>query len=160
MKKVLLLALLASGPYSLSAGPDSASNYFINNSPSLLDFGIFRLERAIQEAWDAARVIYDWDEDKIVVIYNQFKPTEGTWVPSLSSEDCREFISLIRAQAGFLDGKPWGAARHSFFSEYFTHEGYVSGNKDDHDKRLVELDKKFKLVCYTTLIPKAEISRE
>lgn len=139
MKIAKTIALIIAASQG-QAGPDEITDYFMDTSPSMLDFGILRLERRLKEleSGQRAHVSYDWDRDVIEVYTVYFSDEEG---------DCKSFIGEVRTSAGFnLEGELWFGKR-SHFASLFSHSGYIRGEQSDSDRRLIELDKKFRISC-------------
>lgn len=154
MKFILIFLLSALFPTHAISGPDETTNRFINNSPSLLDFGIYKLDTYLSGSPKLRKlglitVFFDWEDNTITV-------QSWTLIPFNSKkavvEACTDWFEEMRWQAGinsvsgeFLSSKQ----TISTFAEFFSHEGYmrtIAGKSDDD--ALVELDKKFRLAYH------------
>lgn len=142
MRSTILAAALSILPLSSLAGPDETSKYLMNNSPTLLDFGLVRLDMRLSSALGNVAVIYDWDNDAIKIV----RAGGGDY----SKDMCLNFIDEVRSNAGYQEGTLWSILGNSLFSELFAHMGYFSGDEDKHLDRLEEIDKKFQIDCYSS----------
>ncbi|WP_175477317.1 hypothetical protein [Roseovarius tolerans] len=116
----------------------------MNTSPTLLDFGIYRLEKRLERELDRfVPVSYSWDEDEISITLISFD-SEG-----YSEPVCRALIEKLRRSAGYRDGQLLDFYEGtSSFTAPFTHEGFVKGDAEENNKRLKELSKKFTIYCF------------
>jgi hypothetical protein len=143
MIRLSLVALLASSG-ALHAGPDATTNYFINNSPSILDFAIHKIEVSLNRNEIPAFVFYDWEADRIKISYSVYADKRTA---EEAGDVCPDFVESIRRFAGIDDGKVASFMTTSYFSSKFSHEGYVTGGKEESSSRLEKLDKKFVIYC-------------
>jgi len=135
------------------ADPGHTTRKLMDTSPSMLDFGILRLDVHLDFAW----ATYDWKNDDINIFPEAF---------GLSGEDCKEFIERSRLRAGYIGpkGELDPNLAYSIFAALFSHEGYILGGKENQEKLLQELDQKILVKChtatalYTARLPGKEIS--
>jgi hypothetical protein len=140
------------------SGPDDTTNYLINNSPSLMDFGIFKINvRLASNASNNASykatlslAEYYYDDNNIVIsrsFYSDIKysDTKVTEIQALLS--CKIWISEIRIQGGVdVDtGQLDFYLENSRYADNFTHEGY--SKKNSPEDLLASIDKKIKIYC-------------
>ncbi|WP_297754642.1 hypothetical protein [uncultured Shimia sp.] len=143
---LIAASLAATGAIS---GPDETTEAFMDQSVSLLDWGSFRLETALNKGVRdqnmATRVWYDFDSNTIVV-----GNWDGTVVPEEEArEDCKFWFSAIRKWAGYsADGSLDGGNEISRFANFYGHDGYIRGDEDSNKELLMDLDKKFRLVAH------------
>jgi len=139
MKKLLVLFMLftALAP-DAGAEPNEAAKFLINEPVSLLDFGIYRLEKdlnglkrnlAVHHAlpFDIT-VNYDWEKNKIIIQLTY--GFEGNPPPKTIRNGVRNVLKQIR---GFLGvdskGKVYHKRGFSKAADYFSHEGYLIKNR-------------------------------
>lgn len=145
IRQFLTATFICVVPTLCAGGADNITRYFMDNSPSLLDFGIHRLAQELNAVYDdRIHVSYDWEQDEIQISVLTFD-TKG-----FSEADCREMIANIRSSAGYQDGElPDYYGGHSYFASLFTHNGYKVIGPDEDETRLQKLDKKFVVECRT-----------
>lgn len=122
------------------SGPDATANRFLNDTPSMMDFGAVRLEshlRARDEFQDLS-VRYDWDRNRIVVIRLLVLKKDDE---RNLEDNCRNWMQSLRAAAMVFDGRVLEGRNFSNFVEFFGHVGFrrtIAGQIEDD--ALVALD--------------------
>lgn len=146
MRKFLAAIVLCGLPSISFSGADNTTRYFMDNSPSLLDFGIHRMEVLLNaRLTESVRVFYDWDEDEIQIHLLRFD------IDGFSESECRDQIATIRNGAGYSDGELRESYDgRSYFASLFTHSGYVTGEPEESKTKLQNLEKKFVIQCHTS----------
>ena len=148
VEKNCLAALLAiSFGHSSQAEPDETIIRLMNDSPTMLDFGIFRLERFLNSAGENSysRVTYDWGSNRIIVSNRFF---DGHTIKEAEAmQKCKIWINAMRELAGInLDtGQLQSWKTSSEFTRFFLHIGDVEQEHADHDADEKSLDAKFHL---------------
>ncbi|RDE09449.1 hypothetical protein [Pelagibacterium lacus] len=102
-------------PGVAAAQPDATAQRFLDDSPSMMDFGIDRLQTHLQLAVD-----YDPAENAItirrLVLVQHDDPLDF-------AEDCRQWAITMRGRAGVHGGAVAGGLGHSDFAHFFAHAG-------------------------------------
>lgn len=149
MLKKMLLAAVAAISFSKSsqAEPDENIIQLMNDVPTMLDFGIFRLERFLNSAGETSysRVTYSWDNNRIIVSNRFF---DGHTIKEAEAmQKCKLWINAMRELAGInLDtGQLQSWKTSSEFTRFFLHIGDVEQEHADHDADEKALDAKFHL---------------
>lgn len=133
----VLLFVLVQGA---AAEPNQSVKFLMNQPVSLLDFGIYRLEKDLKKIkkelalyhalpFDIA-VNYDWENNKILIRltygYERNPPRKTI------QKGVRHVIKQIR---GFLGVDPKGKVFHkrgfSKAADYFSHQGYIIQNRPE-----------------------------
>ena len=152
LKLTLVLIIFVSN--TARASPDEVTRKLMNESPSLLDFGILRLQLKMDDLrtgkyWPneffSPTVSYDWDHDQIritIMSFNAFDDKEN------AMSGCKDVFSKVRDR-GFIDAKTGQLYEispnpYSQYAALFQHIDYQ--NRIDSDD-LKDFDKKFKLIC-------------
>lgn len=148
----LILVIIVSG--AARAGPDELTRKLMNESPSLFDFGMLRLQLRLnnltegkywpKEFWSPT-VSYDWEQDEVRISirsFNKFDDKEN------AMSGCKDVFGLVRDLA-FIDpktGKLFSVSPdpYSQYAALFQHIDYRNRIESDD---LNDFDKKFKLVC-------------
>lgn len=131
----MVVVLMAS---PASAGPDVTANRFLNDSPSMIDWGLYRITRQIERnsTYGADMgATYDWDANTII-IYNSAVKYE-TQTPELFEDDCREWFDWVRTN-GYVSsttGVVMLEAGLSRYADLFGHSGFrrTIGGIDEAD---------------------------
>ncbi|MGC9447639.1 hypothetical protein [Cereibacter johrii] len=140
----LLLGIFAAS--QADAGPDATANRFINDTPSMMDWGTYRLELRLAAAPElgSPSVYYDWDRNRIIIYKGMIINREST---VKEEDDCRDWVTAIR-RAAIVDPETGKLAldgvKSSIFSSFFSHSGFsrsVLGITEEEALR--ELDKMF-----------------
>jgi len=127
------------------AGPDAISNRFLTDSPSMMDWGLERLSRHLQENptyGPDMGATFDWDRNA-VLIYNTAVAPAGETLDAFEF-NCRVWFLWVRGD-GYVsaaDGTVFGTMEASRFASFFEHVGYnrTIGGIDESDA-LQALDK-------------------
>lgn len=136
LKKTFLAALAACSLSNASqAEPDETIIRLMNDAPTILDFGIFRLERFLNGAGESSysRVTYDWDSNRIVVSNRFF---DGHTIREAEAmQKCKVWINAMRELAGIdlETGQLQSWKTSSEFTRFFLHIGDVEQEHADHD---------------------------
>lgn len=149
LKKTFLAALAECSLSNASqAEPDETIIRLMNDAPTILDFGIFRLERFLNGTGESSysRVTYDWDSNRIVVSNRFF---DGHTIREAEAmQKCKVWINAMRELAGIdlETGQLQSWKTSSEFTRFFLHIGDVEQEHADHDADEKSLDEKFHLV--------------
>jgi len=120
------------------AEPDAAARFLMNDSVSLLDFGIYRLENDIRanrdrltinhKPPDTVFVDYNWDENRIVIGLSY--GVSGNPPQKEIRPEIKTVFETMRANFGIdPKGSTHRQAAASRLPEYFSHRAYVSKNR-------------------------------
>lgn len=137
MRLILGILMIAYMFYPVSANtePNTTTRYLMNEPLSMLDFGLYILEKSIERNLTKAEyekifvfTNYDWNRNRIViqVLINDSYNTENE-----GKEVCRSILNEIREQFAInhKTGKPRIEKIGSTISSYFSHEGYTNNNE-------------------------------
>ena len=132
-----------------SAGPDAATEFFMDEQASLFSFGMYRLEQqfantSFPEGFAGASTRYDWDEDEIVI---QIMSYIGINSNQEAREKCRTAIGTIRSRCGVNSDtgeKYLGDETSSWCAANFARIGF---QRSGDEEKLAELDKKLRIEC-------------
>lgn len=129
------------------SGPDEVTESLMHEYVSLLDWGVFNMNRQLdgKEGRPGAWVYFDFDSNTITIeSYNRLGEI-GQNARKLQ-ENCRTWIEQVRRFGGIdpASGKP-NLGSVSYYADQFTHSGYILGEIESSADRLKELDKKFRL---------------
>lgn len=151
MRKRFVSAAIVLVGATAMADPDSTSDRFLNDSPSMMDWGILRLELALQSYGILVHgsVSYDWSRNRIDITR-----TESV-AESVSRSEmeglCRDWFQAVRSfalidpETGSLSG-PFG---YTEFAGYFGHIGFGRTlNGIEEPQALADLDRIFYLQQY------------
>lgn len=147
-KKPFLTALtILSISTSVHAEPDEDIRRLMNDAPTMLDFGIFRLERFLNTSGETSysRVTYDWGSNRIIVSNRFF---DGHTIREAeATQKCRVWINAMREIAGIelATGELQSCKSSSEFTRFFLHIGDVEQEHADHDTDEKALDTRFYL---------------
>lgn len=122
--KVLIAAFFALFlvPERLVAQPDGTTRHLMQDSVSMLDFGLLRLNINLERD-NLGLADFNWDRNRIVI---------HTWLSEetrdAAEEVCAEWVSEVRTRGGISreSGKP--ALESSSFSRLFGHYSFERGN--------------------------------
>ena len=137
-------AMFASASFS---GPDDVTKYFQNERVSLLDWGTLRISHFLltgENGNPKGYARYDFDDDRVYVW--------GTTTNDLDldasgfQEICKKWIDGVRLAALVHPNTGEPFFKNSEFAEMYSHDGYLTGTREDYDMRLAALDKKFHLI--------------
>lgn len=107
------------------AGPDATANRFLSDTPSMMDWGSYRLEMYLKEKSQLGEpsVSYDWEKNRILITRSQLDQN----VPETASSDCRDWFAQMRtlAYVGTETGKLWSEKQVSHFASFFRHNGFL-----------------------------------
>lgn len=114
MKNILFIALMI--PFTLFAAPDSTTKFLMTDRMSMLDWGLYKVEKAVEEILSDindkkitifVRTDYIWDEDRIKVNLSKYQE-------EVSKSECRYSINTVKL---ILKDE------ESLF-QYFEHSGF------------------------------------
>ena len=143
-KSQILAGVMILAAPTVHAGPDATTNYLMNTPATLMDFGLYMLSSHIRSLFGKGFAVYDWDTNEIRILVFELLTHEDQ-----AKQVCEDVISDIRVAANVRDGTT--ANETSSFSDFFSHDGFVKGGKEQHTERMMDLDKKFRIVCITPL---------
>jgi hypothetical protein len=142
---MLSISLLPFFPETALAGPDEITQPLMNDTVSMLDFGIFRLQNKIDVLEDLplTYVGFDWERNLIVI---SGWINEGQRPASDFHSTCVDWFARVRMQAGVdpASGKLYEILSYSHFADLFSHFGFerTLSNKKPNEL-LAALDGKF-----------------
>ncbi|WP_404402288.1 hypothetical protein [Pelagibacterium halotolerans] len=127
------------------AGPDATANRFLNDTPSMMDFGALRLENYLQDidGFEEIAVHYSWDRNRVVI--SRVLVLDNSDQTDLE-ENCRSWTQSLRSEALVFEGNLVNGMEYSEFAEFFGHIGFqrtISGVTEIEALR--ELDRMFLL---------------
>jgi len=126
------------------AGPDAIGNRFLNDTPSMLDFGMFKLGLDLKErGFMGMAVWYDWDRNRILV--RELVLVSNEWAEDPKAH-CQSSIRNVRQHAlvNLVTGSPLQESGMSGFARHFAHVGFsrtIGGMEEE--AALKALDKMF-----------------
>lgn len=148
LKRTLLasLAIVVLATPSRSE-PDDVTRHLMEDSPSMLDFGIFRLERFLNKSGEdqLSRVRYDWDRN-VIEVSNRF--FDGHMISEAEAlQKCTSYFDTMRELAGVdtETGRLQSWKESSEFAWHFLHIGSVQEEHAEHDPKIQTLDQKFQI---------------
>ena len=153
MRKVVGLPTVFLLLWSLSANaePNETAQRFLTDTPTMMDWGLMRLQdqlRSYQDGEDL-RVDYDPEGNRILIV----RLVVARHGESLDfEEDCRQWTLMMRYRANIFDGKVPPGLLFSEFAWPFAHFGgsdRIIEGQTEHEA-LAELDRLF--VLETTYI--------
>lgn len=136
----LLLCLAA----PLSAEPTKTARYLMNDTPSMLEWGIFKLDRALSavsfpelntDGRSMSMTEYDWDSNELDIQITAY-PSHDKIQEIGGKEACRIALASIKKRLGFasIDLVPNPLS----VSNFFRHEGFHSVDSPDSFTKDVE----------------------
>ena len=135
---LVLFIVLAAFVQDAGAEPTESANFLMNEPVSLLDFGIYKLEKDLKglgkdlainysTPFDIS-VRYDWEKNKIVIQFTY--GYERNPPPKTILIGVQKVLKQIK---GFLGVDPKGKVYHkrgfSKVADYFSHQGYLTQNR-------------------------------
>ncbi|WP_105901063.1 hypothetical protein [Vibrio gangliei] len=160
MKNWYLFALLAVST-NLSAEPSRSISYLMEDSLSMFDWGVFRMEssmttikfKELDLISHYGRADYDWDSNRInleTVVYPSYKSLEKLGSKAI----CRQAITQVKEHFGY--GIDEDDLRALFgIPSYFKHTGYVKKNVPESLGKDLENATKFSVQVYASKLDKA-----
>ncbi|MFA0607143.1 hypothetical protein [Vibrio amylolyticus] len=160
MKNWGLIALLVIST-NLNAEPSRSISYLMEDSLSMFDWGVFRMESSMANIKfkeldllnHYGRVNYDWDSNRInleTVVYSSYKALEK----SGSKAICRKAITKVKEHFGY--GIKEADFRAIFgIASYFKHTGFVKKNAPENLGKDLENVTKFSVLVYASKLDKA-----
>lgn len=124
----------------LSAAPSEVFKALMNRPTTMLDFGMYKLERNLenssignlsQEYSVSHYVTYDWENDKLLVFRNMITYNDKKTINKLL---CKRNLNRFR-KAFYVDNP--GKTKNYFYLYNFRHNGFQKGN----DKEQPEYNK-------------------
>lgn len=126
------------------AGPDETANRFLNDNPSMMDWGMYRLQDRLSHGdFGNPSVSYNWDRNRIEIVRDEFFFEA---LPEDVEEACRMWVKTIRDAGGVAsDGKLfYPDSKTSYFADMFQHNGFLRTiNGVEEREALVALDRLF-----------------
>lgn len=137
MKRISVITCLFAGIVSQNsalAAPDQTTRYLINQEISLLTWGMYRIDQALNERFASrnlsSRTTYNYGRDTITIgLSNGFSDSE--LVPT--KRNCKEIVNETRRASGINPetGQPSNGS-NSFFITYFGQTGYSAKSRPNH----------------------------
>ena len=166
-RKIITISILVllSVTTNVYAEPTPSVNYFMNESVSLFDFGIYKLNLTIESLCNyelkdmavlydnhkdidvfyySSEISYDWKKNRIRIIISpkyRNKKVDDKKLLDL----CKRIISVVQNKFEIIDGKP--LSNYSSLGTYFWHSGYKK--TDEQIDFYKELDNITKIIVYT-----------
>lgn len=131
MTYVLLTAcLLLSVVQHARAAPDATATYLMNTPASLMDFGVFKMERELRDYFsdDGKNPLlvaeYVWDDNRILISISDSGNNKDMNTREKAVLRCQSFVRKVR-DALMVSGKTGRLIHpvHSLSSRFFSHEG-------------------------------------
>ncbi|MEW6671311.1 MAG: hypothetical protein AB1427_06380 [Thermodesulfobacteriota bacterium] len=154
---ILIVSLLAAGATPSLAEPDEGASFLINDSVSMLDFGIYKLENEIRairndltirfEPPYSAFVDYDWDKNKIMIVLSYGDPGDPP-VKEIKSEITTVVAALKKKFGVTPAGDPFEKGGFSSIGDYFSHRGYTRKNTPRNLRRDIDKLVEIKILFY------------
>lgn len=122
----LASGLLAIGlsllPGVAAAQPDATAQRFLEDSPSMMDFGIDRLQIYLHSYRNSEMLAVDYDPAENAILITRLVLVQHD-DPLDFAEDCRQWAMIMRSRAAVHDGAVAGGLNHSDFAQFFAHAG-------------------------------------
>lgn len=145
----IFMVMFLTAPLSLRAEPGPVIGWLMNEPVSLLDIGLYRLEKDVQSlrqgieagVSNGARIVigvhYSWDKNRIYVLFAH--------IEELKRDDCEYIIGITRllARVNPTNGTPL-VGDSSNFSSFFSHFGYSKKSQPKEYRK--KLDHIFEIV--------------
>lgn len=136
------LILLCLMPVRAICGPDATTQFLLDDSASMLDFGLLRLDILLSEKQlGTAQFLWDGNIFLISTILT------GNETHELAEAACSQWVKDVRIAAlvNGATGEP--LYKNSTFAPYFDHNGFARNARPEN--LLQEIDKKFLLKCFS-----------
>lgn len=154
---LIIVCLLAASVQGLQAEPNETSTFLINDPISVLDFGMYKLEKDINayrndlpikhQPPHSVFVDYDWDENKIFIVLSYGEPG-NTPITEIKTE-IKKILTVLKRNFGVnIKGEPFQKNGFSTIAEYFSHRGYTKKNIPQNFKKDIDQMVVFKVVYY------------
>jgi hypothetical protein len=142
-KWALSAVLICLLPSSAISGPDKTTTHLMNESATMLDFGMLRLSLFLDEYETSVR--YIWDENRIQLVRNFHQYADK----DLAEESCSQWVTKMRRMAMINTdtGKPY--QENSVFANVFSHFGFTSSKTPEGLYQ--DIDILFQLTCYASI---------
>lgn len=151
MTYVLLTAcFLLSVVQHARAAPDAIATYLMNTPASLMDFGVFKMERELRDNFaDGGKtplltVGYAWDDNRILVSISDLGDDKDMNTRGKAVLRCQSFVGKVR-DALMVDRKTGRLIHpvHSLSNRFFSHEGKAHQRApkgmDSHIERMIRI---------------------
>lgn len=131
MLQVLIVFLSLTGTAAF-AGPDSTARRFLDDTVSMMDWGLIRAEQWLNSGGRNVQGFYEWDSNRLVFSEASFR----AHLPGDVEEECKEWVRAIRAESHVVPDKGTLAAdslEHSRIAGFFRHTGFsrrIDGQED------------------------------
>ena len=151
MKNLLKIAVLGIAlPTSSMSAPDATTQALLENAPSMLDWGILRLEASLDRERRFGRILsgayvdYDYATDRITISGSAGAPNVRLGSEAIADAKCKKFFSDVRLSA-LVGDNGMAFLGNSYFSNFFI----LENNQPDHVSSLeiflTDLDQKFRI---------------
>ena len=135
MIRVIWVSVFFLQLFPVIAGPDSTTQRFMNDSPSMLEFGLFKLKQRLIWEGDETEfkqpnnVKYNWDKNTIEIssTFNKRRSRES------AEKLCSLWFDYVRFSAGIVKSKT--ALSISNFARDFRHDGLLPNTNRDQKKK-------------------------
>jgi len=156
-KAIVLLLLLAGLAAPVWAEPDETSGFLINDSVSMLDFGLYRLENAVNalrqelfikfEPPYSSFVDYSWDENRIVIVLSYGNP--GNPPIKEIKADIKTVVAALKKKFGVKpNGQPLQQGGSSTVADFFVHKGFNRKSMPPDMRQKIDRLVEIKVVFY------------
>lgn len=153
----IIVCLLAVWVSQARTEPNESANFLINDSVSLLDFGLYKLENEIKRVQNDLTIRfqpphssfadYDWDENKIVIVLSYGDPGNPP-VKEIKAE-MKLIVAALKKNFGIAQtGEPFQKGGYGSVGDYFSHRGYTKKNMPQNLRREIEKLVEIKVVFY------------
>ena len=148
MKKLFgVLLLLLIFVQNSAAEPTPSAHFLMNEPVSLMDLGIYKLEKDIKGLQDKltvnhtapfnVSVDYNWDENKIAIQLTY--GYEGNPPKKIIQNGIKKVFQVVKGFLGVnAQGKVYHKSGFSKVSEYFSHEGYVIKDRPKYIEKEID----------------------
>lgn len=164
MKKLLLFLLFFSG--HLYAEPSKTTKYLMNDSLSMLEWGIFKIDNVLNtekypELDSVTRnsfdTTYDWDSNELTikaVVYPSYEKLKKIG----NKEACRLVLSSLKTRFGyhFRDSK----VNFLSIANYFKHKGFYKREEPDTFSKDIEKMTRLTVKIYSSETNKPNFDRQ
>ena len=157
MQIIIVVSLLAAIVTQARAAPNASAHFLINDSVSLLDFGIYKLENEIKRFRDdltvrfqppySSFVDYDWDENKMTIVLSYGDP--GNPPIKDMKNDIKAVLAALKKNFGIgPTGEPFQKGGFSNIGDYFVHRNYTKKNMPQNLRRDIDNMIEIKIIFY------------
>lgn len=158
LRKMFFLTVLLLGLTTrLAAEPNETARFLMNDPITLMDFGMYRLEKDIrafqeklaikQQKPHTVLVDYFWDDNRIKIILSYGDTLNP---PKMEIEaEIRRVVARLKEKFGIdTSGNVRGVGGYSAVAEYFSHRSFVSQGRPTGIEKEIDKMVEIKVVYY------------